>query len=290
MNVFKKISVAASILAVATLSSCSDKGYWDQAPAEQGLSFQSANYNETIAPGANEIVIPLRRSINTTDETVNITFTPGAKCPADITVPTQAVFKAGSNTADLVITVADAQVATSYSGTIAFEGDPSYSGISEIKLNCPVDYNWISLGTGTFYDMFVMSNVEEGYPVEIRKADGYERYRVVAPYKAYYASAEGKEEWGDWIASSGPDNLDFWETSDGKLTYNSFATGLLYDGPGGTAIGAYNWAAFGAGSGYTGDDDRWYSPGFAVLSPVYYVNGVGGWGQIQYSIQIELPE
>ncbi|MDE5997417.1 MAG: hypothetical protein K2G77_04300 [Muribaculaceae bacterium] len=289
MKIYKKISVAATIIAVATLSSCSDKGYWDEAPLEAGLSFQCSAYNETLSPGANEIVIPIQRSVNTTDETVNITFTPGAKCPADITVPSQVTFAAGSNSADLVIRISDATPPNTYSGTLKFDGDPSYGGISELTLNCPVNYVWVSLGVGGFIDAFVMDNAEDYYPVEILKAEGFDRYRVMAPYKEYYTTI-GVESWGDWIASTGPEYLDFWEVGDGKLSYNSYATGLLYDGPGGTAIGAYNWSAFGADSGYTGDLDMWYQPGLAVLSPVYFVNGVGGWGQQQFAVQIVLPE
>ena len=106
MNVLKKISVAASVIAVATLSSCSDKGYWDEAPLDAGLSFQCSTYNETLSPGANEIVIPLQRSVNAVEETVDITFTPDANCPSDIIVPSQVTFAAGSNSTDIVIKIA----------------------------------------------------------------------------------------------------------------------------------------------------------------------------------------
>ncbi|MDE5849140.1 MAG: hypothetical protein K2H38_03270 [Muribaculaceae bacterium] len=288
MKIYKKISVAATIIAVATLSSCSDKGYWDEAPLEAGLSFQCSTYNETLSPGANEIVIPIQRSANTSDETVNITFTPGANCPADITVPSQVTFAAGSNSTDLVIRIADATPPYTYSGTIKFGGEPSYSGISELTLNCPVNYVWISLGKGGFIDAWVMDNAEDMYEVEILKAEGFERYRVMSPYKEYYTTI-GPDSWEDWIASTGPEYIDFWENEAGTLSFNSYATGLNYEGVDGQTIGAYNWTAFGEGSGYTGDFDIWYEPGYAVLSPVYYINGLGGFGQQQFAVQIALP-
>ena len=148
MNVFKKISVAASVIAVATLSSCSDKVYWDEAPLDAGLSFQCSSYNETLSPGANEIVIPLQRSVNAVEETVDITFTPDANCPSDIIVPSQVTFAAGSNSTDIVIKIENATPPYSYTGKLQFSGDTSYSGISALTLNCPVSYTWFSLGTG----------------------------------------------------------------------------------------------------------------------------------------------
>ena len=287
MNVFKKISVAASVIAVATLSSCSDKGYWDEAPLDAGLSFQCSSYNETLSPGANEIVIPLQRSVNAVEETVDITFTPDADCPSDIIVPSQVTFAAGSNSTDIVIKIENATPPYSYTGKLQFSGDTSYSGISALTLNCPVSYTWFSLGTGGFIDAWVMDNAEDMFQVEILKAEGFERYRVMNPYKEYYTTI-GPASWEDWIASTGPSYVEFWENADGKLSFNSYSTGLNYEGVDGQAIGAYSWTAFGGSSDYTGEYDMWYEPGYAVLSPVYYINGVGGFGQQQFAVQIEL--
>ena len=289
MNVLKKISVAASVIAVATLSSCSDKGYWDEAPLDAGLSFQCSTYNETLSPGANEIVIPLQRSVNAVEETVDITFTPDANCPSDIIVPSQVTFPAGSNSTDIVIKIENATPPYSYTGKLQFSGDTSYSGISALTLNCPVSYTWFSLGTGGFIDAWVMDNAEDMFQVEILKAEGFERYRVMNPYKEYYTTI-GPASWEDWIASTGPSYVEFWENADGKLSFNSYSTGLNYEGVDGQAIGAYSWTAFGGNSDYTGEYDMWYEPGYAVLSPVYYINGVGGFGQQQFAVQIELPK
>ena len=289
MNVLKKISVAASVIAVATLSSCSDKGYWDEAPLDAGLSFQCSSYNETLSPGANEIVIPLQRSVNAVEETVDITFTPDADCPSDIIVPSQVTFAAGSNSTDIVIKIENATPPYSYTGKLQFSGDTSYSGISALTLNCPVSYTWFSLGTGGFIDAWVMDNAEDMFQVEILKAEGFERYRVMNPYKEYYTTI-GPASWEDWIASTGPSYVEFWENADGKLSFNSYSTGLNYEGVDGQAIGAYSWTAFGGSSDYTGEYDMWYEPGYAVLSPVYYINGVGGFGQQQFAVQIELPK
>lgn len=289
MKIYKKISVAASILAVAALSSCSDKGYWEEAPHEQGVSFMSNTYNENLGPGANEVVIPVSRSVNNGEQTVNVTFTPNPSCPTDITVPSQVTFAAGSNSANIVISIADAMPPYTYSGTLELQGEASYGGKTSMTFNCPVAYTWTSLGKGAFIDAWVMDNAEEMYEVEILKADGFERYRVIEPYKEYYTTI-GPESWEDWISTTGPDYIEFWENESGKLSFNSYATGLLYQATNGQPIGAYSWTAFSAGSGYTGDFDIWYEPGYAMLSPVYFINGVGGFGQQQFAVQIALPE
>lgn len=287
MKIYKKISVAASIIAVVSLSSCSDKGYWDEAPSKQEFYFTSSSYEETLKAGANEILIPVERVYTENSESIDVIFTPGKNCPSDITVGSTITFEAGSNTTNVVIKIGNAVPPYTYSGTLTFkdEENNSYSGVNAVKLNCPVAYTWTSLGKGEFYDAFVMD--DSAYSVEILKAEGFERYRVVDPYKEYYTTT-GLESWGDWIASTGPAYVEFWENESGKLSFNSYNTGLLYQAVTGQVIGAYSWEAF--SSGYTGDYDIWYEPGFAVLSPIYYISGVGGWGQQQYAVQIQLPQ
>lgn len=291
MNIYKKISVAASILAVAALSSCSDKGYWDEAPSKQEFYFTKASYAETLAAGANEIVIPVERVFTSASESVDVVFTPAKSCPADITVESPVTFEAGSNTANVVIKIGNAVPPYTYAGTLTFKNDEdkSYSGVSEVTLNCPVAYTWKSIGKGAFIDAWVMNGATSMYSVEILKAEGFERYRVVEPYKEYYATL-GLEAWEDWISGTGPAIVEFWENESGKLSFNSYATGLNYQATSGQPIGAYSWTAFGEDGGYTGDNDMWYEPGFAVLSPVYYINGVGGFGQQKFAVQIQLPE
>lgn len=286
MNMFNKISAAASIIAVASLMSCSDKGYWDEAPLEVGYSFQSSQYNETLSPGANEIVIPIDRTNNNGEETLAITFTPADGCPSDITVPSQVTFAAGSNTANIVINIANAMPPYTYAGTLGFSGEPSYAGISALKLNCPVNYTWSSIGTGKFLDAWVMGDVEE-YSVEIMQAEGFNRWRVMQPYAAYYSSDAAKVDWEDWIASSGPSYIEFWEQADGSLMFNAYYSGLDYQAVSTQPINVYPYTALSSGvAGY----DIWYAPGFAVLSPIYYIPGVGGFGQQAYALQIQLPE
>lgn len=285
MKIFNKIGTAALLVVTALISSCSDKGYWDEAPREQGFSFSAANYAESLKPGPQEIKLTLNRSINSSDESVDVTFTPAQGCPDDITVESPVTFKAGSNSAEVVIRIANANPPYTYAGTLAFKGNASYAGIAKCTLKMPVNYTWSSLGTGKFIDQWVMDGATAMYDVEILKADGFERYRVMEPYKQYYSSPEATVAWENWIASSGPSYIEFWEDGD-LLMYNAWATGLNYQAVDGQSINAYPWNALSSGvEGF----DKWAEPGYAVFSPIYYIPNVGGFGQQQYAVQIALP-
>ncbi|MDE5687826.1 MAG: hypothetical protein K2I18_04275 [Paramuribaculum sp.] len=263
---------SAAILAVSALSSCSDSGYWDEAPLEQGLSFQCNTYNDPLSPGAAEIVIPLRRTVTAGAQTVNITFTPNANCPSDITVPSQVTFEDGKNTTEVVISIANAMPPTTYAGKLSFEADKSYAGISTVTLNCPVNYTWVSLGKGIFIDQWALDDKET--EVEIMQAEGFQRWRVMQPYNE--GMAEDTGDWGDWRTGKYPAYIEFWETTiNGQtlLTWNAFSVGINYQAKADQPIGCYPPSALRE----TMENCRWYAPGYACLSPYYYVNGVGGW-------------
>ena len=283
MKIINRIGIAASLVMTALISSCSDKGYWEEAPLEQGYSFDSANYTDELKPGAQEVKITLHRSVSSSDESIDVVFTPGNGCPSDISVESHVTFKAGSSTAEVTLRIADANPPYIYSGTLSFNGEPSYAGISKCTLKMPVSYTWISIGTGKFYDGFVMD--DQMFDVEIIQAEGFNRYRVMNPYKEFYESG-GAADYGDMYGSNGSEYIEFWETSDGLLSYNMWQTGLIYQGNPEDSINAYPWSDMSNGiEGF----DIWAEPGHALLSPIYYVPGVGGWGQQQYAVEIILP-
>lgn len=283
MKILNKIGIAAALAVTALISSCSDKGYWDEAPLEQAYSFNAANYTENLKPGPQDIKIALHRSDNSGAESVDVTFTPGQGCPSDITVESPVTFAAGSSTAEVTIHIADANPPYTYSGTLEFSGKASYSGIAKCTLKMPVNYTWVSIGTGKFYDGFVMD--DQMFDVEILQAEGFQRYRVMNPYKEFYESG-GAENYGDMYGSNGSSYIEFWQTSNDQLMFNAWSTGLLYQGSKEQPINAYPWNALSSGvEGY----DIWAEPGTALLSPIYYIPGVGSFGQQQYAVQIELP-
>ena len=118
-----------------------------------------------------------------------------------------------------------------------------------------------------------------------KQTEGFQRYRVMNPYKEFYESG-GAEDYGDMYGSNGSSYIEFWQTSNDQLMFNAWSTGLLYQGSKEQPINAYPWNALSSGvEGY----DIWAEPGTALLSPIYYIPGVGGFGQQQYAVQIELP-
>lgn len=286
MKITNKIGIAASMILAAMISSCSDKGYWEEAPSQQGISFESEQYNADLAPGPQEIALVLHRSETGTEQSVNVTFTPTGSCPSDITVESPVVFKAGSNTANVIVKIADAQPPYTYTGVVKADAKASYAGVVECTLKMPVSYTWSSIGIGAFYDAFVMDGATAMYDVEIMKAEGFERYRVMNPYVEYYETL-GEEMYGDWWGSNGPSYIEFWELSNGTLMFNAFYSGLNYQGAEDQPINVYPYSSFTTGvAGY----DVWYQKGYALLSPFYYIPNVGSFGQQQYAIQIILPE
>lgn len=279
---------AASFMMMALLASCSDKGYWEQAPTEQGYSFQVNQYNGNLEQGQNEIFLTVGRAIAAGEETLELKFTLDKKSPTDITVPATVTFANGSDRADVVINIANAQSGTTYSGRLDLLAKPSYAGTDTIRLKCFVDYTWQSIGTGTFHDEFVMEDADP-YPVEILKAENFGRYRVLKPYVEYYETL-GEKDWENWYSDESPEYIEFWEIGDGRLAFYSWNTGLNYEGQANNPIACYPWYAFAPGT-FNDSMDHWFEDevGLAVLSPIYYIKGLGDYGQLQYSIQIELP-
>lgn len=167
----------------------------------------------------------------------------------------------------------------------------SIGGVKTTQIKVSKAYEWKSLGTGTFTDAFVTGS--DANPdgvtanVEIMKADGFDRYRVMNPYKDYLASAQGQADWGDWIAPSSPEYVEFW-TEDGIILYDDFFTGLYYQGAKNQAIYACHPLGF---SGVDPAHNKWWDEKTAQFAPYYYIDGVGGWNYTQKDgvIIITLP-
>ena len=152
-------------------------------------------------------------------------------------------------------------------------------------------YEWESLGKGTYTDAWTTAS--DNYPdgvtasVEIMKAKGFDRYRIMAPYKEYLASSEGANSWGNWIASSSPAYVEFY-TEDNIIYYDDFFIGLNYEGDKSQPIYACHPSGF---KDISSDHNKWLDDKTAQFAPYYYINGVGGWNNTQYDgvIIITLP-
>lgn len=128
---------------------------------------------------------------------------------------------------------------------------------------------------GFFYDGFWEGFIGE---VEIMKADGFDRYRVVDPYAASEEST-GKN----------PANLDFWVTNaDGNVQWDTFTTGFDYDGTG-TFIKGYWPSDLSANYAYKESASGFYENDIVVFYPCWYMDGVGGWPTSYYPFVVCLP-
>ncbi len=283
--------------AVLVLGSCSEGQYWTE-PADKGqvVAFVKPAENVTVDPTDNptSFTVKVNRSQTAGDLDYPVTFS--TKAEGVLSGPSSVLFKNGENEADYTISIGNLIPGETYTATVEVavpEGTITHPDARNLKYTFSITkpLTWSSIGKGTFLDAWVMDNAEAPYSVEIQKVEGLERYRVVYPYKEYYASPLAPASLGEWLTegATGPEYVEFWENEEGKLSFKSYSTGLFYEGNPAQVIGAYSWSAFNASAGYTGDYDIWYEPGFAVLSPVYYINGLGGFGQAQFAVQIELP-
>ncbi len=288
----KNALVAAA--AVFVLGSCSEGQYWTE-PTDAGQVVAFVKPAETITLAASDnmdsFTVKVNRSQTAGDLDYPVKFT--TKAEGVLSGPASVSFKSGENVADYTISIGDLVPGNNYTATIEVavpEGTITHPDSSNLKYTFTISktLTWTSIGMGSFLDAWVMDNAEAPYSVEIMKVEGMERYRVMNPYKEYYSTI-GPDSWGDQIAGTGPQYIEFWENEAGTLSWNSYATGINWEADPSQGIGAYTWTAFNESAGFTGEYDIWYEPGFAVLAPIYYIPGVGSFGQQPYAVQIGLP-
>ena len=138
---------------------------------------------------------------------------------------------------------------------------------------------------GTFQDNWALGGT---YSVEIQKAQGFDRYRVIDPYKEGLTNDDG--EWENWIAmGTRCPYIEFWETGEGNLIlFNNFALGINYQAVASQPIRAYHASSF---SGTNPEFSKKVDNKTYQLAPYYYINGVGGWNNTEADgvIVITLP-
>lgn len=269
---------------LGTLTSCSDKGYWKEyVPEGTEYSFEQPKLEIETTDANTDITIKVVRSTKKGESTVGLT---ADKVSEGLTIPASVTFADGENVASVTVTLANAVPGSPYKATIGFEKDvvTSPSANTTVALSVSMSYNWVSLGTGQFMDQFILGG--KYYNVEIQQAEGFGRYRVIKPYDEGMATDDG--EWEDWRTGEYPAYIEFWESGD-QLTWNPWNTGIIYQANPGDYIVAYPGNYF---NGATTANNVWYKPGYAILSPYYYIDDVGGWNYTGNAgvVQIILPE
>ena len=279
-----KYAVMALAIMLSVLTSCSDKGYWDEyTPDGVEYSFEQATLNVETADKNPTVNVNVLRSTTSGSATINLV---AKNVTTGVTVPTSVTFEDGKNMATVAISLTNGVPGPAYKATVALAEDvaTSPSGVASCTCSISIEYTWVSLGKGEFADNFIASN--KYYEVEILQAEGFKRYRVMHPYDECMAKDDG--EWEDWRTGEYPEYIEFWE--DGELlSFNIWNTGLIYQANPGDFIMAYPGNRLNNG---TVANNRWYEPGYACLSPYYYIDGVGGWNQSTNFgvVQIILPE
>lgn len=284
---FSKFLSYIAVFAALTFSSCSEGEYWDEAPVTGDTYTFSQKTNAYEFAGAIPESVTVELMRNTTVGDVTIPVVAEFSDPTVMSGASEVTFANGSNKAQYVINLGDLQVAIDYTAKISLAQEEllATSGNMSCTVSFSVAYNWVSKGTGKFCDQFTLGS--NFYDVEILQAEGFSRYRVVTPYNEGMAADDG--QWEDWRTGNYPQHIEFWTAEDGvSIDFNPINLGLNYQAVKGQAIVAYPAYYLGADPSNT----RWYNEQIAVISPYYYISGLGGWDYTGYVgvIQVILPQ
>lgn len=274
-----------ALFASLAFASCSDKGYWNEAvPDGVVVAFQQSDVNATYALG--ESTLTTVQLVRTSSAgALNLPVTVLSTSSDDIVCPTEINFEAGSKVATAAFEVNNGEAGTTYKATVVFPNE--YAGTTKMdtcKVAISIDYQWVSLGIGQYYDGMIMDDIAN---VEIEKADGFKRWRVKQPYADTYA-ANSEFSFGV-AAGNGPDWVVFYELTNGSLALVPFNTGINYQGNTNYPIWWYNPANF---QGMNNNNCQWLDEGLAGFGPILYIPGLGVLfnGSTQTDvIQIALP-
>lgn len=282
-----KYLLGLAIAVIAMLTSCDKDNEGAIYNSDNGaVSFTSSTLNAVTVPSNDptfEVEIVRGNAATDISGTINVDAKIGNKTIDGITVSGYS-FKAGETKTTVKVDVTPLEVGQilNLTLTIADENHVSVGGNISATMKVNKAYNWVSLGTGKFVDNW-SSGVE--YPVEILKAEGFDRWRVIEPYVESLKNDDG--EWGDWIASESAPYIELW-LSDGVIEYDEFFLGLNYQADSKSPIYAYHPAAFGINPSF----NKFIDDKTIQLAPYYYVPSLeGGWDntQVEGVIIITLP-
>lgn len=288
----KKIFKVLSSLAVAVVlvSACNVENvkaiYTPVGQNEVSFS-QSVFVDKEISGTATSVDIQIARSNASAELSVPLTTT----LPAEIGVPTSVTFASGEYTAIVTLDVSAMVVGTVYKGKIEVGDTTLFNksvSVPEVSLTLSKVYTWVSLGKGQWYDLLVLSqeNSLGIREVEILKADGFDRWRIIEPYTVEAIEA------ADWTARKDylPKYIEIYEyDKDGQklLGWDDYwMTGIEYDKD--IPTKAYFPDGRLNDSGKLPLNKR-LSDDIFQLVPSYYMDGLGGWASKAYPCYLGLP-
>ena len=273
----------------ALFSSCNQDNegaiYSNQTNA--GVSFTASTLETVAVPASNPVfdVELIRGNVaEAVSGTLTASLTVGSTPVSGVTVSGYS-FAAGENSTTVSVNISPLEVGEAGVLTLTInEADLSVGGVASTTIKCSKAYEWKSLGKGYFLDNFFGMESEP----EILKADGFDRYRVMAPCEDYRINNAATD---DWVASWSAPYIELW-VEDGLVFWDEWFTGQNYDGDKDSPIYAYHPSAFSS----LNAPEFWQFSKFLdaktiQLAPYYYIDGLGGWNYSQRDgvVYIQLP-
>ncbi len=191
-------------------------------------------------------------------------------------------FAAGEAQTACVLNVSAMEVGSTYKGTVAIaEGEPYNENKVTMSTSFTLGkaYTWVSVGQAEWFDQLsLMTDDDYGIQtVEVLKAEGFDRYRIMDPY------ANTDQLAASWGASSLGGNkssfIEFWVLENGvNIAWDGWwFPGILYDGDG-TDIKAYLPSVLSASLATDDAKSMKVADTAFVFFPYWYIDGVGGFG------------
>jgi hypothetical protein len=287
MRISKKI-FGMAIVAAALFTSCNKdvEGAIYNGQNNAGVSFTAATLAAVEVPASNpvfEVEIVRGNTAAAATGSVTASLKAGSTVISGVTV-SDFNFAAGENATTVKVNIEPLEVGVQGTLTLALsDADASIGAVKTATLKVSKAYEWVSLGKATFVDAFVGAT---GNP-EVLKADGFERYRVMAPYEEWRVSPEAQAD--SWTAASSAPFIELW-VEDGLVYFDTFFVGLNYDGDKSQPILAHHASDFMDGvSNFK--FSKFLDAKTIQLAPYYYIDGLGGWNYTQKNgiITITLP-
>lgn len=285
-----KLFFGLTIVAAALFSSCDKDNvgaiYSNQSNA--GLSFTASTMAAAEVPASNpvfDVKIVRGNTVGAASGNISASLKVGADELPGVTVSGYN-FADGENTATVSVNVSPLEVGVIGTLTLTIaDADASIGAVKTTTMKVSKAYEWKSLGKGTYVDNWL------GYQssVEILKAEGYDRYRVMGPYKEYVTSSQAADDWGSsWLAPSTSANFAELWLKDGVIYYDDFPIGINYEADKDQPIYVCHpsgWSSLSSANNKFVDDKT------IQLAPYYYIDGLGGWNYTKYNgvIYVVLP-
>lgn len=278
LNIFAVVS-----LFVVLLASCNtEKINPIYTPDAAGYSFTAKASSFTLP--ATDPVFSIKVFRNTTEGSATVTLTPQASHNV-FSVPASLTFESGEGAADLKIAMtSEAAIGVTYTLKLSIASqDASIGAVKDIDVKVNLAYNWISLGNGQFCDTWTLYSIPT---VEIRQAEGFDRWRVMQPYtKELLLEAE----WEGWLGGPQSAYIEFWQEGDFLKWDTNWYAGLLYDGDASQPIKHYYPSSLGASLADYNELSKFIMDKVARLRPAVYIDGVGGWHTSNNYCYVSLP-